>query len=473
VVHFDERGLGFYALGYGKGAKRAAAVVVTSGTAVGNLLPSIMEAHHSFIPMLLLTADRPIELRECGANQACNQVRIFSSFLRWEIDLPPQESEASLRSIAAQGVFHTLANPPGPVQINCQLREPHAPIEKAWSSGQPIAFSFPKLIAPPFQTKASRGVIFIGALEADVRPILEMAKRLRWPVFADILSNARSFPTKEQILHFDPILKKGGEKPDFILHFGQRLTSKKSLEWPADLHVACSPYLQDPTRRVSHRVQSEIDSFCETFEAQTDAAWLAQWQQKDEMMRQQIEKRFEEALILTESGLMRRLSALIPEGSVVFLGNGMPIREADLFLFPRPMRGFFANRGLSGIDGNLATLAGLSEGIEAPIVAILGDQACLHDLNSLALLKKTKSPITLIVSNNFGGGIFSHLPLSQSPYFETHIAASHAWRFEKWAEMFGMDYASSLENISFQRSSIVELNTCRRENYRFHAKNDV
>jgi 2-succinyl-5-enolpyruvyl-6-hydroxy-3-cyclohexene-1-carboxylate synthase len=123
MVHFDERGLGFYALGYGKGIKKPAAVIVTSGTAVGNLLPSIMEAHHSSTPLLLLTADRPIELRFCGSNQTCDQVKIFSSFLRWEIDLPVEQEESSLRSFIAQGVFHTLANPPGPVQINCQFRE--------------------------------------------------------------------------------------------------------------------------------------------------------------------------------------------------------------------------------------------------------------------------------------------------------------------------------------------------------------
>lgn len=122
-VHFDERGLGFYALGVVKASRKPCALIVTSGTAVGNLLPAIMEAHHSCTPLLLLTADRPIELRDCGANQATDQVKIFQPFVRWQCDLS-DTNEATVRSIAGQAWFYSMQNPPGPVQINCQFREP-------------------------------------------------------------------------------------------------------------------------------------------------------------------------------------------------------------------------------------------------------------------------------------------------------------------------------------------------------------
>jgi len=469
IVHFDERGLGFYALGYGKGNNHPAAILVTSGTAVGNLLPSIMEAYHSETPMILLTADRPTELRDCGANQACDQVKIFSSFLRWETDTAPSGEESYFRSLVAQGLFHALANPAGPIQINCQFREPFLSLNEPLSQGKPISFSFPKLISAPVTVRASKGAILIGKLDSDVQPILELAKRLQWPVFADILSNARSYPTQEQICHFDPILKtESVEKPEFVLHFGTRLTSKKILDWPVDMHVAKTPYLQDPSRKVLNRVQSDIDSFCASFQSHSDPNWLSEWKEKDLRMKEKLSLRFSSSSCFTESAFIKQLSELLPSDCAVFLGNGMPIREADLFLFPRKVAGFFANRGLSGIDGNIATAAGLTESLQLPIVTILGDQTCLHDLNSLPLLKKTNYPLILILSNNFGGGIFSHLPVSKSTHFETHISAAHPWTFAKAAQMFDIPYYTSLKEISFENSCVIEIQTSRVDNYRFH-----
>lgn len=163
---------------------------------------------------------------------------------------------------------------------------------------------------------------------------------------------------------------------------------------------------------------------------------------------------------------MRSLTEILPERSALFLANGMPIRDADHFLFPKQCLGFFGNRGLSGIDGNIATAAGLSDGLGAPVIAFLGDQTCLHDLNSLPILKKTKHPVVLIASNNFGSGIFSHLPISEWPQFETYMAASHSWRFEDAARMFDLPYLP-FDQLSFERSALVELFTNREENYRF------
>lgn len=469
VVHFDERGLGFYGLGYGKGGKRPAAVLVTSGTSLGNLLPSIMEAHHNCTPLILVTADRPSELRDCGANQTCDQVKIFSPYLRWEVDAPPQQEESYFRSITAQAVFQSLTNPPGPVQINCQFREPFSVSDPPQIQGKPILFSFPRLISEPVEIPSSRGVILLGEIDSDPTPVLNLAKRLKWPLFADILSNARSYPTDEQIFHFDTILKeKNGSKPEFVLHFGKRLTSKKILDWPVDMHVAREPYLQDPKRTLSIRIQSDIASFCGSFKAPSHPNWLTEWQKKDREINKKLIEQFDALTSCIESKWIKELSPLIPPNAAVFLGNGMPIREADRFLFPSKTKGFFANRGLSGIDGNIATAAGLIEAIKAPVVAILGDQTCLHDLNSLALLKNTTHPLILIISNNFGGGIFSHLPISNAPCFETHIAASHQWNFQKAAEMFSIPYTNSLEGLSFQTSCIIELITSRKENYQFH-----
>lgn len=470
LVHYDERGIGFYALGYGKGSKTPAAVITTSGTAVGNLLPSIMEASHSHTPLILLTTDRPPELRDCGANQTCHQAQIFSRFLRWEIDVPPQCTENYFRSLVAQGVFHAIKAHPGPIQINCQFREPLYVPTPPLDSTQAFHFPNSRLVAEPMKIKAKRGLILIGEIPSSSLPILQLASRLKWPVFADVLSNARLHLTQEQILNFDLILNTSSiPSPDFVLHFGARLTSKKLLETPVSLHVSPFPSLQDPTRSLGGRIQSDIASFCEQFDADTDPEWLSFWQQEDRRVQEVKETFYSEPHPTTEMRAMHQLNSLLPPDRAIFLANGMPIRDGDRFLFPKQCKGFFGNRGLSGIDGNIATVCGIADGLNAPILAIIGDQACLHDLNSLPLLHKTTHPVTLIASNNFGSGMFSHLPIVKWPQFETYMAATHSWRFVEAAKMFSIPY-STFPHICFDKSSLVELITSRDENYAIQQK---
>lgn len=439
MVHFDERGVGFYALGFGKGAQRAAAVITTSGTAVGNLLPSIMEAHHSHTPMILLTADRPPHLHDCGANQTTEQTQIFGNFVRWKTDFPVQGEEKYFRSTIAQAV--SMAHS-GPVHLNCRFEEPFFPLLK--SRGTPISHFLPRLLPDPrcLKQSASRGLIWIGQIPIDPQPILKLAQRLQWPVFSDILSQGRLFPTSEQIRGYDQILKEGCDlSPDLILHFGERLISKNCLNWRPEIpliHISSFPTLQDPERRIQAKIQCDMEIFCEQFEANTDSDWLPSWKK------------------LEVSIPSHPLS--IPPGFALFLGNSMPIREADQFLYPENCEGFYCNRGLSGIDGNIATAAGLAEGLQKPVIALIGDQACLHDLNSIPLLKKSGPPLHLIVENNYGGQIFTRLPVAASPYLSQYWTASHNWSFEGIAHMFELDYLLS-ENLpsSFShKNSLIE-----------------
>ncbi len=457
-VHYDERGLGFFALGLAKGTQKPVAVIVTSGTAVGNLLPAIMEAHHSYIPLILLTADRPHELRHSSANQATDQIKIFQNFVRWQVDLPIDNEERVFRSMLAQAHAASLQNPPGPVHVNCPFRDPLYKPDLAIIEGSPILLTLPRLQIDAYATPKRKGIILAGKLPnpQEIEAIITLAKRLQWPLLADILSNARCFSSKEEIRHFDWIEK---PTPDFVLHFGERMTSKRILEWlkkirPEYVHVSPWPALQDPERILTERVQADIPEFCQIFQGGTDPDWFSSW--KDE------EPEFEETNHFTEVHAMRKLSEILPQDFGVFLGNGMPIRDGDHFLFPKKAKRFFGNRGLSGIDGNIATLAGLAE--EMPMLGFLGDQAALYDLNSLALLRKTKHPAILLISNNFGGGIFHHLPIAASPHFEELWAAAHDLRFQKAAEMYGLPY-SSFDNIDWTKSCVVELTTDRKQNY--------
>ncbi len=463
-VHYDERGLGFFALGISQATRSPAVLIATSGTAVGNLLPSVMEAHHSYTPLILLTADRPHELRDCGANQTTDQIKIFQSFVRWQADLASELDENYFRSTLAQGYFYALHNPPGPVHINCPFKEPLYRQKPLIKEGKRIDLHLPRHTVEKYTTQHSKGLILAGRLPDpnDVVSILELAKRLHWPLCADILSNARTFSSEELIKYYD-----WNEKPlpEFVLHFGDRLTSKKLLQWikeikPEYVHVSPYPALQDPERILTGRVQADIDEFCREFEAGLDSKWFDCWQDDEPI--------FQENGSFTEVHAMKQIAALLPSHYGVFLGNGMPIRDADHFFFPNQCRRFFANRGLSGIDGNIATLAGLAE--EMPILGIIGDQAALHDINSLPLLKKTKYPVKLLISNNFGGGIFHHLPVYASPHFEKLWGAAHDLRFEKAAQLFDIPYFrfEDLEKSFCEtNSSLIECITDRKENYRY------
>ena len=237
------------------------------------------------------------------------------------------------------------------------------------------------------------------------------------------------------------------------------MTSKKVLTWlksiqPEYVHISPLPDLQDPERILTGRVQADVTEFCKVFEAGSDPIWLGAWVDK--------EPQFKETGAFTEVHAMRHLATVLPKDFGVYLGNGMPIRDGDHFLFANECKGFFANRGLSGIDGNIATIAGLAE--EMPMLGFIGDQAALHDLNSLALLKKTKHPVVLIISNNFGGGIFHHLPIATSPHFEKLWACAHHLQFEKAAQMFDIPY-QSFDHLEFEKTAIVELITNREQNY--------
>ncbi|HSX13349.1 MAG TPA: 2-succinyl-5-enolpyruvyl-6-hydroxy-3-cyclohexene-1-carboxylic-acid synthase [Chlamydiales bacterium] len=453
TVHYDERGLAFYALGHSMATKKPTVVITTSGTAVANLYPAVMEAYHSHVPLILLTADRPHELRNCGANQATDQLKIFNNCIVAQAELSPHLDDHAIHSIIAQHV-----NTKGPVHINCPFQEPLIR-PNIISNLPPISFFAPHLVAKPFHIKAKRGVILLG--KSDPIPVLELAKRLQWPVFADILSQARCTPTSEQIRHFDLI--KTDLQPDFLLHFGERFISKNILEWAKDIpmaHVSPFPTLQDPIRRLSVRIQSDIAPFCETFSAFTDPQWLPAWKELDDAMAQHLNSHFDSPF--TEAHAIRNL----PSDRPIFFGNSMPIRLADQFYFPNKAPLIFANRGMSGIDGNIATIAGLADGFNTPLFAFIGDQTALHDLNSLPLLKK--HPTLLIISNNYGGAIFDHLSVSQSPHLDRLFTASHSWSFENSAKMFNIPYIKKEKNLNeLPTSGIVELITDRKENYIF------
>ena len=492
-IHFDERGLSFFALGLAKACKRPVAIITTSGSAVGNLLPALMEADNAHIPLILITADRPFELKGCGANQTTDQVKIFEPFVRTHIDLPasaPRLGASSLRQRIAHAIYTSEHSRRGPIHINCQFREPFLPLHEEPHASIRYSHTAPHPSTSDLQlwadTLASckRGIILAGADSFASHPdaLFSLTQKLQWPLLADPLSGARC-STRGAVTYFNHLPTM--PSPDGILHFGDRLVSKTLLQWieksPPAFYglVSIHPHHHDPLNLLTHRMTCLPELFCTEIaqllpSAQT-ASRQAEWYEKEKAVKQAIEAFFAREQSLSEPGLFHFLQTHLPSSWSLFLSNSMPIRDADSFFFPaRPQAFLTANRGVSGIDGNIATAMGCAD------IAILGDLATLHDINSLALVYQRKKPIILLIINNQGGGIFSFLPVAQgkTEIFETHFATAHPFTFKEAAAQFNIPYAnpqtkSALEETLLNlfkepKTSLIEINTCRDKNYTLH-----
>lgn len=495
-VHFDERSLGFFALGIAIAKQTSAVLIVTSGTAVGNLLPCIMEAYHSHVPLIVLTADRPPELRDCSASQATDQIKIFQNFTLWQSELPCPDTfqtEDFIRSQASELVWRSMQK--GPVHLNCAFREPLYTQPEIYSHGSEQPLFYPVRGINPdavsccqnLLKKPQRGFILIGRMPPgyDLAPIFDFAHQLKWPILADILSGARCHPKiDELIVHFDRAIQlKVLPKPDMIVHFGGTLLSKAATQWIKEINaptIHIHPHIEriDPLHCRPVRICADPASFCQAIqnEKSNDSKWLNECQSIDRQMQAKIDGCFASPHPWTEADMMRELGKHLPDDWSVFLGNSMPIRDADHFFFPCSLKGIYANRGLAGIDGQIATAVGIATETQSPLLAILGDQSCLHDLSSISLLKKINTPFLLVISNNFGGGIFSRLSVAQEPkHFELLFGAEHAFRFHRIAEMFDIPYQSfdsaiKRQVFSITKPAIVEVLTSRKENACFEKR---
>lgn len=499
-VHFDERGCSFHALGYAKAAKRPAVLIVTSGTAVGNLFPAVMEAHFDRVPLILLTADRPAELRSVKANQTADQIKIFGEYVRFFFDLPspnPVLPFEFLTNTVAHAIAKSLHPLPGPVQLNCPFPEPlFDEISSSPRQYQSTQVFFPryepkkedvKLIVEKLET-AKNGVILVGALEENiVGAVNALAQQLNWPIFPDIISSFRESANWEYAIPFYHHLLIAHPKlhVDAIIHIGEQCVSKPLLQWMAKqkgspiINISKFAERCDPNHIITHKIIADEAATCHLLSSllsKKPATILSECKHLSSEIKHAFQPFFLDENTLTEP----MLSKIVEEYSsnhAIFFANSMPIRDADMFFFPQnPSQPIFANRGLSGIDGNIATCAGIA--MRFPLIAIIGDQAFLHDLNSLAQMNKTNFPMKLIVINNGGGGIFSFFPTLQKrkDVLESHFAAAHEWTFEKAAELFSIPYVhpqTPTELHTALRSSksvFIEVHTHRDENYELHQK---
>lgn len=496
TVFYDERSAAFHALGYARAREQAAVLICTSGSALAHYLPAVIEAAQDQIPLLILSADRPPELLEIGANQTIRQSGLYGNYVRWFSDLPAPQAEISpvwlLRSLD-QAVYATQQ---GPVHLNLHFREPF--FETASGDLSPLASepeqSWPELPAslthwqqsklpliqqarPQLQLSqvmqqgllqalqaSQRGVLLVGRLRtlAEQAAVLRLAQALQWPVFADPLSGLRLSADLPQIDHYDlllktPTLREPGWQPDCVLQIGQTLVSKTVLSWletlPADVPyylLSDSEQRQDPALRQNFALQVDLvialPELISRLSPKTDSALLAPLQAAASQARETLRSAFADpaqAGPLTEPRTMRELVNHLPEEYFLMLGNSMPVRDFDMFVASRGRaQVVFGNRGCSGIDGQVSTLSGLIQGRQQPGVLICGDLTLFHDLNALYQLPFLPQQAIVVVINNQGGGIFSLLPVQQqTDIFETYFGTPHCLRFEAAATLFGLEYA--------------------------------
>ena len=519
LVHYDERGTAFAALGYARATGRPAAWITTSGTAVANGLPAVVEAATDGVPMILLTADRPPELRQTGANQTIDQPDIFGDFVRWRFDLPAPSLKidpAMVLTTLDQAAYRAVRAPQGPVHLNLMFREPFLPdaedgeesfLPASWlEGGRPYtryAATRPAVDEAEIEDlgnalrSAGRGLVVAGRLASREHgeAVLRLAEVLGWPLLPDVSSQVRLGADSENLVaHYDALLADeafaGAHAPEAVLHVGGRSLSKRlegflSSSRP-DPYVVVreNPFRLDPHHRVTHSVEAEVVGFCAALARVVghplpeNDPWTAGWREASEEAARRLDGLLSGGAEPSEPLVARLVSRNIPAEHGLVVASSMPIRDVDTYAAtdgaPVPVA---ANRGASGIDGTVATAAGFGRGLGRPVTLFIGDLALLHDLNSLALLRDLRAVV--VVLNNDGGGIFSFLPVAgHGEFFEPYFGTPQGVDFGPAAAMFGLDYELPRTTSEFldayrtacsrNGSTLIEVKTDREENVALH-----
>ncbi len=474
----DERGAAYRALGWARATKTAAAVLTTSGTAVANVLPAVTEASLDRVPLLVISADRPLEMLDCGANQTMDQSRLFGLYLRHFHNLSLNEGvtdDAYLAASVSQACRLAQGPLPGPVQINCGWREPLEPdinsdADHLLASCHTISPNYckanlPKELIELFQ-KGIQGLILAGSglSERDAAAILQLAEALGWPVCPDVLSGLRLHSENANLLfYYEDMLQQGLLPPvKHILCFGRSFVSKKLHQWMVDLKpYVCVSVLDEAHRhdvhhRSTHHVRVAPALFCQTLvkdiKIKANASFVKELKKINQNCGHALAETYDISDHL-EVAVHRRVIEDLDAESVLFVSNSLAIRYVDRYA-PQVKRVIpvAANRGVSGIDGVVSTALGFAEGHHKAMTLLIGDLALLYDLNALQAVASSDIPIRIVVINNNGGGIFSKLPMKQAlteEEFDELYQTPHYSDFQENSAAFHLDYVcvDSLEAL--------------------------
>ncbi len=505
--HIDERCAGFFAVGAAKASGRPAAVTATSGTAAANYLPAVVEAHHARVPLLVLTADRPPELREVGAGQAIDQVKLFGDAVKWFFEVGVDQATAGnlrwIRELACRAYWTAATGRPGPVHLNFPLREPltlDEPLPPDPVPGRRDGRPWTSLVMPPRTPSASapdlgaRGVVVAGRDEHGPEltiALREFAEAAGYPLLADPLSGARgglaAIATYDLLLRDQAFCER--MRPELVVRCGDLPTSKPLRAWLASLpsdvtQVALDPEAawQDPAGVLAEVLTADP---VHTLRAWTPAVamkgeWLADWRRADDAVADVFHN--ELGHDLSEPLVARLLGEALPEGTTLVVASSMPIRDIELYLGADHHLGrVVSNRGANGIDGTVSTAFGIAAASDAPVALLIGDVALAHDLGGLLAARRLGLEVTIVLLNNDGGGIFHFLPVSgQVDAFEEHVATPHHLNFEHAADLYGLTYerlaledelrATLRAEHPAGQSRLIEIRTDRAANLELHRR---
>ena len=460
VSVLDERSAGFAALGMARASGRPVAITCTSGTAAANLHPAVVEAHESRVPLIVMTADRPPELREVGAGQAIDQIKLYGTAAKWFVEVgthePGRETAVHHRALACRAYWTAAGGRPGPVHLNFPLREPLAPAPEEldpadWrgrDDGRPWTELREHASAPHSGdvhevaariAAEPRGVIVCGPVGDGIADsAARLAAQTGWPLLAEPTSGARcgDHDRSHVIAHYDVLLRvpefAGSHRPGLVLRVGDMPTSKplralvgESPQIVVDPHGAW----HEPTRRaelVLHasaaRTLDALGSAVEMRSAGRDESWVRSWRDADAKAWSAVEAAPEDF----EGRILAMLERELPEEAVVWVSSSMPIRDVEAF-FPQTSKRlrFLANRGANGIDGVVSSAMGAAIATGLPTWVLIGELALLHDAGGLLAARRSGVDLEIVCLNNGGGGIFDFLPVAEHAdpaAYETHIA---------------------------------------------------
>lgn len=469
--HIDERCAGFFALGAAKNSGRPVAVTCTSGTAAANLAPAVIEAYQARVPLVVLTADRPPELREIGAGQTIDQIELFGSAAKWFFEVGSHEATAErtrwMRALACRAVWTALEGRPGPVHLNFALREPliapadlgadpqpgrdggrpwvlrSTPGEDAGAAGRALA-----VVA----RDAHRPIVVAGRDEPGLGAVAVACERLGWPLLADLLSGARRGGAA--IAHYDALLRvdafADARRPDLVLRCGDLPTSKPLRAWLDGLgdgvtQLGFDPHgtWQDPGASLQVVLTAGAAQTIAAAAAHTPTAdpdWLRGWREADDAAAAAVDAVLGDGA-LSEPLTARALAAALPADATLFVASSMPVRDVEAFTAvrddgPRVL----CNRGANGIDGTVSSAFGAAAVSAGPVVLLIGDVALAHDVGGLLAARRLGLAITIVLIDNDGGGIFEFLPIADArDVFEEHVATPHGLDFAHAAALYACE----------------------------------
>ena len=459
----DERSAAFFALGLARATGRPPALIATSGSAPVHWLPAAIEACEDEQPLLLLSADRPPELLDCGANQATAQGALFAAHARALFALPADATRVHARDVGRRAAAACLWPRRGPVHVNVAFREPLVAADPAscrgWTPGAP-AMHVPGRVTPDLGAVAAaaarlagrRGAILAGRLppgDPAAPALMTLARALDCPVIADPLSGLRAGqdPGVRVLCAADAFLRDpAAPAPDWLIRVGLPPVSRHVEQWaarcPETLLLAPTPGWTDPLRAAHTVLLGDPAASLSVLAAAVTRAGLraAGWDLLDRREAAALASLEALEALPAEAALVRAIARAAPAGMPVFISNSLVVRDFDSFLPRRaaPLA-LYANRGVSGIDGNLSTAAGLVTGAGRAGLAVLGDLALFHDLNALSLCRGR--PLVVVVVNNGGGAIFGQLPQAGLPEFDALWLTPPALELARAAALFELDYA--------------------------------